>query len=64
MATQYSAAREALTVRPHDVALPYRGDGVARALHQTYEADQDHVPPDMLSLLAAIDARLNVSGRG
>jgi hypothetical protein len=64
MATQYPTAREALTVRPHDVALPYRGDGVACALRQTYAADEDHIPLDMIRLLAAIDDPLTVSDRG
>jgi hypothetical protein len=64
MATQYPPAREVLTVDPHEVALPYRGDGVACALRQTYQPDDDHVPPDMLRLLSAIDEPLVVSGPG
>ncbi len=49
---------------PHAVALPYRGDGVACALRQTYQPDDDPVPPDMLRLLSAIDESHVVSGRG
>ena len=64
MATQYPTAREALTVHPHDVALPYRGDGVACALRQTYATDEDHVLLEMIRLLAAIDDPLIVSDRG
>lgn len=64
MATQSHIARKGLTMHSHDVALPYRGDGVAYALRQTYQADKDHVPLDMIRLLAAIDDRLIVSARG
>jgi hypothetical protein len=64
MATQYPTAPEALTAHPHDVALPYRGDGVACALRQTYQPDEDHVPLDMLRLLAAIDEPLVLSDPG
>jgi hypothetical protein len=64
MATQYPTVREALTVRPHDVALPYRGDGVAWALRQTYTVDEDHVPLEMIRLLAVIDDPLIVSDPG
>lgn len=64
MAKQYPTAREALTVRSHRIALPYRGDGVACALHQTYQADQDDLPLEMIQLLAAIGDRRIVSGRG
>ena len=49
---------------PHEVALPYRGDGVACALRQTYQPDDDHVPPDMVRLLSAIDAPLLIIDRG
>ncbi len=55
MATQYPTGSEAMTAHPHDVALPYRGDGVACALRQTYVPDDDHIPNDMLALLIAID---------
>ena len=64
MATQYHTAPEALTVHPHDVALPYRGDGVAWALRQSFQTDADPVPLDMLQLLAAIDEPLVVSAPG
>ena len=49
---------ECLTARPHYVALPYRADGVARALRQTYPALEQDIPQDMLGLLTAIDQRL------
>ena len=55
MATQYHTAPEALAAHPHEIALPYRGDGVARALQMTFAPDADHVPMDMIALLAAID---------
>jgi hypothetical protein len=64
MATQYQTAREVLTAHPHQVALPYRGDGVARALRQAYVADDDYIPPDMIMLLAAIDDPLVISDPG
>jgi hypothetical protein len=64
MATQYHTAQEVLTAHPHDVALPYRGDGVAHALRETYLADDDHIPVDMLMLLAAIDEPLVASDPG
>jgi hypothetical protein len=55
MATQYDTAQEAVTAHPHEVALPYRGDGVARALREIYCALDDAVPSDMKLLLAMID---------
>lgn len=64
MATQYQTAHEVLTAHPHQVALPYRGDGVARALRETYVADDDHIPPDMIMLLAAIDEPLVITDPG
>lgn len=64
MATQYHTAREALTAYPHEVALPYRGDGVARALQSTFAPDTDHVPADMLALLAAIDEQHLITDPG
>ena len=44
-----------MTAHPHQVALPYRGDGVARALHDAFDADDKGVPGDMAALLAALD---------
>ncbi len=44
-----------MTAHPHQIALPYRGDGVARALHDAYDADDKGVPGDMAALLAALD---------
>jgi hypothetical protein len=64
MATQFPTVSEAITAHPHDVALPYRGDGVAWALRQTYQPDEHHLPLDMLCLLAAIDEPLVVSDPG
>lgn len=64
MATQYHNTREVLTAHPHQVALPYRGDGVAHALRQTFVSDVDHIPADMVRLLAAIDAPLVPNDRG
>jgi hypothetical protein len=61
MAMQYPTAPEALTAYPHDVAMPYRGDGVAFALRHTYPPEQECIPPDMLRLLTAIDEPLVVS---
>jgi hypothetical protein len=55
MATQFPTAPEALTAHSHEVAMPYRGDGVACALRATYRPDDDGIPPDMLRLLATID---------
>ena len=55
MATQAQTAREAMTVHPHDVALPYRGDGVARALHDAFDGKDSSVPRDMAVLLAVLD---------
>ena len=49
---------------PHEIALPYRGDGVACALRQTYQTDDGHIPTDMLLLLTAIDEPLVTSGPG
>ena len=49
---------------PHEIALPYRGDGVACALRQTYQPDGDSIPTDMLILLTAIDEPLVLSGPG
>jgi hypothetical protein len=57
-------ALEVLTVVPHYVALPYRGDGVARALCETYRTDGDEVPTDMTMLLAAMDNPPSPSGPG
>lgn len=64
MATQYHTAHEVLTAHPHDVALPYRGDGVACALRDTYAPDHDQIPGDMLMLLAAIDDPLIINDPG
>jgi hypothetical protein len=58
MEMQYPTAPEALTARSHEVAMPYRGDGVARALRATYTPDDDGIPPDMLRLLYIIDEPL------
>ena len=49
---------------PHEIALPYRGDGVACALRQTYQTDEDSIPTDMLILLTAIDEPIVLSGPG
>ncbi len=35
--------------------MPYRGDGVARALHDAFDADDKGVPGDMAALLTALD---------
>lgn len=64
MATQYHRAREVLTAHPHQIALPYRGDGVAHALRETYLPDDDHIPADMVMLLAAIDEPQVANDRG
>ncbi len=64
MATQYPTGSEATTANPHDVALPYRGDGVACALRQTYQPDEDHVPADMIALLAVIDEQQLITAPG
>lgn len=64
MATQYPPAPEVLTANPHEVALPYRGDGVACALRQAYQPDDDHIPTDMLRLLTAIDEPLVINDPG
>ncbi len=63
MATTYPVRSNGVPVHPHRVALPYRGDGVAYALCETYAPDHDGVPADMLALLAAIDDRLALIGR-
>jgi hypothetical protein len=60
MATQVHTVPEALTARPHQVALPYRGDGVALALHDAFDPTDDGVPRDMAVLISAID-RLSVA---
>ena len=64
MAVQYFSVREDLTVRPHEIALPYRGDGVARALRETYVAIDDYIPPEMIVLLTALDEPLSANGPG
>jgi hypothetical protein len=64
MAMQYHKARKVLTVHPHQIALPYRGDGVAHALRDTYLPDADHIPADMMILLAAIDKPQVANDRG
>jgi hypothetical protein len=48
-------APEAKTMRPHQVALPYRGDGVALALHNAFDTSVSNVPGDMIALLAMLD---------
>lgn len=40
---------------PHAAALPYRGDGVARALAQTFDGPVLPLPDDMMVLLNKID---------
>jgi hypothetical protein len=55
MAKQVHIAREAMMAHPHQIALPYRGDGVARALHDAFDPDDHVVPRDMRLLLAALD---------
>ena len=64
MATQFPPAPAILMANPHEIALPYRGDGVACALRQTYQTDDGHIPTDMLLLLTAIDEPLVTSGPG
>ncbi len=53
MATLCPPETETLTA--HVIALPYRGDGVAWALRNSYLLRTD-LPADMAALLAAIDA--------
>lgn len=55
--------REGLTAHPHYVALPYRADGVARALCEIYPAVDDTIPSDMLQMLSAIDRLLAANAR-
>ena len=55
MATQPKTASRTMTAHPHQVALPYRGDGVARALHDAFDADDKGVPGDMAALLTVLD---------
>lgn len=43
----------------HEVALPERGDGIARALQISYPPKHGRLPADMLRLLAEIDAPRN-----
>jgi hypothetical protein len=64
MATQFLPAHDVLTASSHEVALPYRGDGVAWALRQTYQAQGEPIPPDMLRLLLTIDEPLALSDPG
>ena len=64
MATQYSSVCEDLTAHPHEIALPYRGDGVARALRETFIAVDNSIPPDMIMLLAALDDPVGATGLG
>lgn len=62
MASQHQSAREGFKTRMHEVPMPYRGDGVARALRQIYADPIDNVPHDMIALLNRLDQR-SVSGR-
>ena len=64
MAAQYSSVCEDLTVHPHTIALPYRGDGVARALRDTFIAVDNSIPPDMIMLLTALDDSVGANGPG
>ena len=64
MAMQYSSVREDLTVHPHMIALPYRGDGVARALRDTFIAIDNYIPPDMIMLLKVLDDPVGANGPG
>ena len=64
MTTQHLTMQEVFRAEPHNVALPYRSDGVARALQAIFVADVDHLPPDMLSLIATLDgAPVPANGR-
>lgn len=64
MTTQYHTVQEAVTALPHEIALPYRGDGVARALREIYCSLDDAVPPEMILLLAMIDEPLVANDPG
>ena len=64
MATQVHTAQEAVTAHPHEIALPYRGDGVAGALREIYCSLDDAVPSDMIMLLAMIDEPLVANDPG
>ena len=55
MPKQPKTASKTMTAHPHQVALPYRGDGVARALHDAFDADENGVPGDMAALLTVLD---------
>ena len=55
MPKQPKTASKTMTAHPHQVALPYRGDGVARALHDAFDADEKGVPSDMAALLTVLD---------
>ena len=64
MTPQNNTVCEGLATRSHYVALPYRADGVARALRQTYPPVEESHPPEMLLLLSAIDRALVINARG
>ena len=51
-------------MHPHEIALPYRGDGVARALRDTFIAVDNSIPPDMIMLLTALDDPVGATGLG
>ena len=56
MTSYHPAMHEVFRADPHEVAMPYRSDGVARALQATFVANTLNVPPEMFELLAALDA--------
>ena len=64
MAAQYSSVCEDLTVHPHEIALPYRGEGVARALRDTFIAVDNSIPSDMIMLLKVLDDPVGANGPG
>ena len=56
MTSYHPALHEVFRTDPYEVAMPYRSDGVARALQATFVADTVNLPREMLELLAALDA--------
>ena len=56
MTSYHPALHEVFRSDPYEVAMPYRSDGVARALQATFVADTMNLPPEMIDLLTAIDA--------
>ncbi len=49
--------REAARPLEFDVAMPYRGDGVANALRDVYDRVDRRSPDDFVELLTRLDKR-------